>query len=118
MNKHLGDFFHILATVGPSILALYPPLAPVASLVVLAITEAQKLKNKDGEPVPGPEKKIHAMNIVGPVVTAGHDAHIKGFEQPDVILATVSTGIDTVVGMVKVAEGTKHVVDAHPGPPA
>jgi hypothetical protein len=105
-----GDFFKILAQVGPLILMLNPATAAIAPVVIAAIASAQAMAGASG-----PEKKAHAMEIVSSFVTVAASKHVKGFEQPDVVIQTASSGIDTVVGAVKVIEGTKKPVDVTPG---
>lgn len=98
-----GSFLHILKTVGPVILAANPATAAIAPTVVHAIAEAERFTGS------GPEKKAHAMAIVRDAVTIAHGANVKGFEDPTLLLETVSDGIDTVVGSVSVIAGTKKV---------
>lgn len=104
-----GNFLNILMQVGPLILALNPATAAIAPIIVSAIAEAQQIKGASG-----PEKKAHAMKIVETAVTLAHGANVKGFEQPALVLATVSDGIDVTVGAVKIVEGTKKPVDVTP----
>lgn len=99
-----GTFFHILETVGPKVLELNPKTAPIAGLVIHAIGEAEKIKGS------GTAKKAHAMATVTDAVTVAHGAGVKGFEDPTLLLQTVSDGIDTTVGAVKVIAGTKVAV--------
>lgn len=96
-----GSFLHILKQVGPVILAANPATAPIAPIVVHAIAEAEAIKGS------GSEKKAHAMAIVRDAVTIAHGANVTGFEDPTLLLNTVSDGIDTTVGAVSIIAGTK-----------
>lgn len=96
-----GTFRDILERVGPVILASNPKTAPIAPVVVHAIAEGHALQGS------GAEKKAHAMAIVTDAVTVAHKANVKGFEDPTLVLETVSQGIDTVVDAARVIEGTK-----------
>lgn len=96
-----GDFLKILTQVGPIILLMNPATATLAPVIIHAISEAQLIKGT------GAEKKAHAMAVVNDAVIIGHNANVTGFENPAALLATVDNGIDTVVGAVKVVEGTK-----------
>lgn len=96
-----GSFLQILKQVGPVILASNEKTAGIAPIVVHAIAEAEAIKGS------GAEKKAHAMAIVRDAVTIAHGANVKGFEDPTLILDTVSDGIDTTIGAVKIIAGPK-----------
>lgn len=96
-----GSFLQVLKQVGPVILASNEKTAGIAPIVVHAIAEAEAIKGS------GAEKKAHAMAIVRDAVTIAHGAHVTGFEDPTLVLNTVSEGIDTTVGAVSIITGTK-----------
>lgn len=105
MASKWGNFLQILERVGPIILAANPATAAIAPVVVHAIAEAEAIKGSSG-----PDKKKHALAIVADAVGIANTTGVKGFENPTLVLSTVSDGIDTVVGVIGVIEGTKGVV--------
>ena len=104
----MSKFLQLLAQFGPLILMINPATAAIAPLVIHAISEAQTLQ------VSGADKKEHALLIIEDGVNIAHQTHVKGFEDPVLVMATVGTAIDTVVGVVKVIDGTKVAADPVP----
>ena len=97
-------FIDILKQVGPAILALNPLTAPAVPFIIHAIEEAEKIQGS------GKDKKAHAMAIVVDTVAIANKYGAVGFENPDLLIATVDHGIDTVVGVVNVVQGSKKAI--------
>lgn len=107
MNANLQKFLSILAAVGPAILGAAVPGAQVFIPVIIgAIGEAQAIKGATG-----PQKKAHVLAIVTSAVTLANATHqIPALDAP-LVLSTVGSGIDTVIGTIHIIDGTKKAVD-------
>lgn len=97
-----GSFLKQLAKFAPLILSLNPITAKFAPQIIQAIAAAEKLIGSTGA-----EKKAHVLGIIAPLAEAAHAKGLKGFESPVLVTETISDGIDTVVGVAKIVEGTR-----------
>lgn len=101
----LGSFLKQLAKFAPLILATNPVTAKYAPQIIKAIQAAEKIEGSSGA-----EKKAHVMGVIAPLAEAAHIKGLKGFEDAVLVTETISDGVDTVIGAVKVIEGSRVAV--------
>ena len=109
MSPKVKSFLKILAQVGPLALALHPATAKYAPKIIELVGAAEKLPGASG-----PDKKAFVMAALAPLVLAAATKKVKGFEQPDLALTTISAAIDTTIGVVGILQGSRKIVTLEP----
>lgn len=109
MKFDFKKFLAILNLVGPGVLAatgVSGPIAVLAPVIIDAIGKAEQIKGATGA-----QKKAHVLSIVESAVTVANTTGALTLN-PAEVQAVAASGIDTVIGTLKVIEGAKVVKPA------
>ena len=102
MNAKLKFFLNGLKRFGPVIVALTVPGGEkIAEVIQKGIAAAEQIPGATG-----PEKKVHVKDLVGAFVDA-ENLRLRKKLDKTAVLETADAAIDTVVGVLKVAEKAK-----------